>query len=101
MPKAEAEKKQASRSRRARTMDARKTAHKTFGTGDTAGMARWLKEPGRFDISSVDTKGKGKVSGKVKLTVAVRKRKPTMSPAKARAYLAEFRRGQKTRKRRW
>jgi len=89
MPRAEVVKKQASRSQRAKTLDARKTARRTFTTSDTAGMVKWLKKPGRFDVSGVDTKGKGK--GKVRLTVEVRK--PTMTPAEAKAYLAEFRKG--------
>jgi len=61
--------KQAGRSKRAQTMDARKTASRTFASGDTAGMTRWLKRPGRFDVSGVDTKGKGKTK-RVRLTVS-------------------------------
>ena len=62
-------KKQAGRSKRAQAMDARKTASRTFASGDTAGMMKWLKHPGRFDVSGVDTKGKGRTK-RVRLTVS-------------------------------
>jgi len=45
-------------------MDARKTAKKTVTTTDKAGMARWRKNPGKSDVSGVDTKGKGKAKKK-------------------------------------
>ena len=56
--------KQKSRSAKARAMDARKTAKKTVTTTDKAGMKRWRKNPGKSDVSGVDTKGKGKAKKK-------------------------------------
>jgi len=52
--------KQKSRSPQARVVDAQKTAKKTHASGDKAGLRKWLKAPGRSDVSGVDTKGKGK-----------------------------------------
>jgi len=54
----DAERRQAARTTRSRSADARATARKTHTTTDTAGIRRWLKRPGRSDVSGVDTKGK-------------------------------------------
>jgi len=58
---AHVKRKQASRTRRAKTADAATTAKRTFATLDRDGLGRWMKRPGKYDVSGVDTKGKGKV----------------------------------------
>ena len=47
---------QEKRSKRAKTMDTKRTAKNTFGLADTDEFYKWLKRPNRFDIIGVDTK---------------------------------------------
>lgn len=46
------------RSKRAVSMDAKRTAKNTFGLSDTDDFWKWMKHPNRFDILGVDSKKK-------------------------------------------
>jgi len=55
VPKVKA--KQTRRSNRAKSADSAQTAKRTFASLDKEGRKKWLKNPERYDISGVDTKG--------------------------------------------
>lgn len=55
-------KHQKSRTKRARTMDARRTSNRTMEIS-VDNIARWCKYPGRYDLLGVDTVGRGRVKG--------------------------------------
>ena len=59
--------KQAKRSPRARSVDARGTANSTFGQASARGRKRWMKRPGKHDIAGVDTVGRGRIEVTVNL----------------------------------
>lgn len=49
---------QEKRSKRAVSMDMKRTAKNTFGLSDTDDFWKWVKHPNRFDILSIDSKKK-------------------------------------------
>lgn len=53
-------KHQKSRTKRARTMDARRTSNRTMEIS-VDNIARWCMYPGRYDLIGVDTEGRGRV----------------------------------------
>ena len=67
LPIAQARKFQGTRTKQARTRDAKTTSKKVIRD------SRWKKDPGKFDYPGVDTKGKGKNIAKDK-TMEQRKR---------------------------
>lgn len=71
--RAKAKKVHETRTKRARTMDARQSAKKTL-SANFKNVEKWAKHPERYDIRLVDTKGAGRTKAKIKTT---RKKKVT------------------------